>query len=57
MCICNGTGGINIYHSWGVEFAPCPDTNCTFDREESDRRYTAWWNKVEQQLNMRSEAI
>lgn len=57
MCICNGTGGINIYHSWGVEFAPCPDTDCQFDRQEADRKYKAWWNKVEQQLNMRSEAI
>lgn len=36
MCLCNGTGGITIQHSWGVQFEPCPDSNCDFDRE------TAW---------------
>lgn len=57
MCLCNGTGGINNYRSWGVEFAPCPDSNCQFDREASHRKYKAWRKKVEQQLNMGSEVI
>lgn len=36
MCqICNGTGGINIEHSWGVHFAPCPNSNCDYDREKA----------------------
>ncbi|MFD2628807.1 hypothetical protein [Oceanobacillus kapialis] len=35
MCkTCNGTGGINIAHSWGVSFHPCPDTNCNRNKDD-----------------------
>lgn len=46
MCLCNGDGGIAIERTWGIEYQPCPDTNCQFDREESDRKYNDWWEKV-----------
>lgn len=46
MCACNGTGGIQIEHTWGITFHPCPDTNCTFDKEERERRYNAWKQRV-----------
>ena len=46
MCACNGTGGIQIEYSWGIQFHPCPDTNCTFDKEERERRYNAWKQRV-----------
>ena len=35
MCLCNGTGGITIQHSWGVQFEPCPDSNCDFDKKKA----------------------
>lgn len=39
MCkTCNGTGGINIEHSWGIEFHPCPSTNCDYDREKEVKK-------------------
>lgn len=38
MCkTCNGTGGINIEHTWGWESHPCPNSDCTVNerlREE-----------------------
>lgn len=39
MCICEGTGGINIEKVGVLEFHPCPDTKCDFDKDkfESDR--------------------
>lgn len=42
MCLCNGTGGINKYHDWGIKFIPCPDSNCTFDREKSWQDFLEW---------------
>ena len=50
MCLCKGTGGIRIKHKWGVQFEPCPDTNCKFDRNEADRKYEEWKKKWEKQL-------
>jgi len=35
MCLCNGTGGITIQHSWGIETQPCPDGKCDFDKEKA----------------------
>ncbi len=46
MCLCNGTGGINIKKSWGIEFHPCPDSNCQFDREAADKRYKAFLQRL-----------
>ncbi|MUV39446.1 hypothetical protein JNUCC1_03324 [Lentibacillus sp. JNUCC-1] len=44
MCqTCNGTGGLAIEHSWGIQFEPCPDTNCDFEVDNSDlERLQAW---------------
>lgn len=42
MCLCNGTGGIQTVHGWGIQFDPCPDSNCEFDREKSRKEYEAW---------------
>lgn len=46
MCLCGGTGGIHIRESSGVLFAPCPDSNCTFDREKADREWDEWVAKA-----------
>lgn len=48
MCLCNGTGSVGIKRDWGLEFAPCPDTNCQFDRAAADREYEVWKAKIEQ---------
>lgn len=50
MCLCNGSGGIKKQYTWGIEFIPCPDTNCTFDRQENERRYGAWKQRVINEL-------
>ena len=50
MCLCKGTGGIQTLYSWGVGFMPCPDTDCKFDKTESDRKYEEWKRKWEKQL-------
>ncbi|WP_036574801.1 hypothetical protein [Oceanobacillus picturae] len=35
MCrTCNGTGGINKEHSWGIQFTPCPNRACRRDGNE-----------------------
>jgi len=40
MCnLCNGTGGLNIEHSWGIHFAPCP--NCDYDLEKAKNELQA----------------
>jgi len=54
MCLCKGTGGINIKQSWGIEFRPCPDTDCQFDREEADRKYQAFLQRL---AELEEEAI
>ncbi len=41
MCLCKGTGGIKQMHQSAIEFIPCPDTNCEFDREKSEREFEA----------------
>lgn len=41
MCLCNGIGGIKQLHQSAIEFIPCPDTNCEFDREKSEREFEA----------------
>lgn len=51
MCLCNGTGGIHIKHSWGIQFEPCPDTTCQFDKEKADRAYNDWKKKWEEHVN------
>lgn len=36
MCeLCEGTGGVNIIHSWGVEYLPCNHPKCDYDREHA----------------------
>ena len=38
MCkTCGGSGGINIEHDWGIQFEPCPDSDCTFDQEKAQK--------------------
>ncbi|MDY0396805.1 hypothetical protein ACFSMW_14755 [Virgibacillus halophilus] len=33
MCkTCHGEGGLTVQQSWGVEFVPCPDSHCGFDK-------------------------
>ena len=44
MCkTCNGQGGLEIEHKWGIQFKPCPDSHCDFDREEA-------WKKTQQSI-------
>ena len=50
MCACNGTGGIKTVGGWSAMFAPCPDTNCQFDRDKANREYEAWRNEYFKQL-------
>lgn len=50
MCLCNGSGGIQKQHTWGIEFIPCPDTNCTFDNASQEQKYKAWKQRVVEQL-------
>jgi len=36
MCqTCHGEGGLTIQQTWGIEFAPCPDSHCDFDKEKA----------------------
>lgn len=44
MCLCKGTGGITQLNKTGTiaEFIPCPDTNCTFDREKAWKDFLKW---------------
>ena len=36
MCeMCNGTGGINLEYGWGLISAPCPNSDCDYDREKA----------------------
>lgn len=46
MCLCNGTGGINQEIGAVITFAPCPDSDCTFDKSEADRKYEEWKQAV-----------
>ncbi len=46
MCLCKGTGGVNVRRSWGIEFIPCPDTDCKFDRDRADREYQAFLRRL-----------
>lgn len=32
---CNGTGGVNTEHSWGISFDPCPNRACRRDGNEA----------------------
>jgi len=45
-CLCNGTGGIHIQKSFGIEFHACPDSNCTFDKGKADREFEAFELRV-----------
>lgn len=47
-CLCNGTGGIHIKKPFGIEFHPCPDSNCMFDKEQADRELEAFEFRVRQ---------
>ncbi|WP_156520684.1 hypothetical protein [Oceanobacillus sp. Castelsardo] len=39
MCkTCNGTGGINTEHSWGITFHPCPDSHCEYKSETEKQK-------------------
>lgn len=52
MCLCNGSGGITTRESWGIHVMPCPDTNCTFDKEAENRKYKAWRKKVNEYFDV-----
>lgn len=39
MCLCKGTGRVVIDMGWGYHFAPCPDSNCTHDRNAAIKRF------------------
>lgn len=53
MCnLCNGTGGINIEHSWGIHFAPCPNTNCDFDEEKAWKETQEIINKLRKDMGV-----
>jgi len=45
MCLCKGTGGVQTLFSWGIGFMPCPDSNCTFDKEKSWNDLMSWSEK------------
>lgn len=52
MCLCNGTGGIHIEHSWGIEYHHCPDSNCEFDLSQSEKQYEVWKQKMFEQMEV-----
>jgi len=47
VCLCKGTGGINIQKSSGVGFHPCPDSNCTFDKSKADGEFKEFEMRVQ----------
>lgn len=54
MCkTCNGTGGLNIEHSWGLQSFPCPDSNCDFDNEKAIREQEATIHKFKTEIHAR----
>lgn len=57
MCLCNGTGTINIQHSWGIIYQACPDSNCQFDRVAADKRYEDWKLKLDEYEKSHSLAV
>lgn len=51
MCLCKGTGSIanrDPAHPGIVEFIPCPDSNCQFDRVAADKKYEEWRVKLDE---------
>lgn len=49
MCLCKGKGGIHFVHSWGIEYIPCPDTNCTYE-DNFEERLSRFRERVKQEL-------
>ena len=59
MCLCEGRGSVAIVNRSSIEWHKCPDTNCTFDRVESDRRWKQfkkdmreWEKRVERESSV-----
>ncbi len=50
MCLCKGTGGIKTVGQWSIEFAPCPDSHCQFDRDAARKEYDQWSAKLHESL-------
>lgn len=42
MCLCKGTGVVHVINHYGIDFHPCPDSNCTFDKNKADLEYEMW---------------
>lgn len=53
---CNGTGGINIEHSWGISYHPCPDSHCNFDREKAWKETELAMKRLLESLEERESA-
>ncbi len=45
MCICNGTGNIITESKGHAVIHPCPDSNCSFDKDKADREFKEWQRK------------
>lgn len=57
MCeLCEGTGGVNIIHSWGVEYLPCNHPKCDYDRKKDIQESEAIINKLKSEIYSREEA-
>ncbi len=55
MCLCKGAGGIKTIGRWSIEFAPCPDSHCAFDREKARREYDQWSAELHRKIKQMSD--
>lgn len=57
MCqTCHGEGGLTIQQTWGIEFAPCPDSHCDFDIEAAWQETQAKLNKLKEEMKLNATA-
>lgn len=57
MCqTCHGEGGLTIQQTWGIEFAPCPDSHCDFDKEAAWEETQAKLNRLKEEMNLNATA-
>lgn len=53
MCkTCNGEGGLAVTHYWGVEFIPCPDSKCDFDKEKAQKEIFKELDRLMQEVTV-----
>lgn len=46
MCLCKGTGKVILEEKGVIQWNPCPDSNCKFDKEESERKWLQFKQEI-----------